>query len=163
MSIANPQQVTATGPAGDRRVTRQSPATPRRRVIIGGVVLAALAAAVAGGGWLTGGAHGFAADIAAAGQPTRATNVVLEPARLMHFERALKVQGNVRAKYFATVSPRLAGVLDEIFVEEGEWVAAGETPLFQTAPGRLGKTVEVRRPEGEVAEHALREKQAARE
>jgi multidrug efflux pump subunit AcrA (membrane-fusion protein) len=163
MSIANPQQVTATGSAGDRRATRQSSATTRRRLIIGGGTLAALAAAVAGSGWLTGDGHGSAADAAEVGPAIRATNVVLEPARLVQFERALNVQGNVRAKYFATVSPRLAGVLDEILVEEGERVVAGETPLFQTDPVRLGKTVEVRRHEVEVAEHALREKQAALE
>ena len=50
------------------------------------------------------------------------------------FERRLTVQGTLEAKNFANVASRAEGNLDEIWVDEGDAVVAGETPLFQIDP-----------------------------
>ena len=89
--------------------------------------------------------------------------VVVVPAQRATFERALVVQGNVQAKNFSVISPRIAGTLEAVFVDEGDTVEAGVTPLFQTDSVRLAKVVEVREHEVAVAEQSLREKQAAEE
>ena len=139
-----------------------------RRITLGAVGLLVLAAALVGGMRLkagTGDAQETAvtATTSATRQARPAVNVVVEAVREMQFERALSVQGNVEAKQVALVSPRLAGVLDAVFVDEGDEVIAGETPLFQTDAVNLANTVEMRRREVDVAEHALREKQASLE
>jgi len=91
----------------------------------------------------------------------RSTTVAVAPARRVTFERTLTVQGNVQAKNLAMISPRVAGTLEEIMVDEGDAVAAGVTPLFQTDSVKLAKTFEIRRHEVNVAEFSLREKQAS--
>jgi len=103
--------------------------------------------------------HAPARD-AEAESPAPSTNVTVSPAEPALFERVLNVQGSVHAKHLALISPRVAGTLDAILVDEGDPVEAGVTRLFQTDPVKLAKTVEVRQHEVNVAEHALREKQA---
>lgn len=93
----------------------------------------------------------------------RATSVIAAPAQRAVFERSLTVQGNVRTKNLALISPRIAGTLEQIMVDEGDAVEAGVTPLFQTDSLKLSKTVDIRRHEVEVAEYSLREKQASKE
>ena len=56
--------------------------------------------------------------------------VVLTPATQQIFEQRVVVQGNVEAKEFAMVSPRVQGVIEAIFVDEGDSVIANETKLF---------------------------------
>ena len=46
--------------------------------------------------------------------------VVVTLAERMWFERRLTVSGNVQAKDFAMVSPRMKGPLDAVYVDEGE-------------------------------------------
>jgi len=87
--------------------------------------------------------------------------VVVSPARRAVFERSLTVQGNLQAKNVATISPRVAGTIETIMVDEGDVVEAGVTRLFQTDSVTLTKMVEVRTLELDVAEQSLREKQAS--
>ena len=54
-----------------------------------------------------------------------------QPAQPRTFERRLTVQGTLEAKTYANVASRADGNLDAIWVDEGDPVAAGETPLFQ--------------------------------
>ncbi len=61
----------------------------------------------------------------------------------MAFTDSLVVQGNVAAKQFALVPARVPGVLDAIYVEEGDPTVAGETKLFQTETLKLRKAVEI--------------------
>jgi len=90
----------------------------------------------------------------------RGTPVVLTPATLRSFERTVTFTGNLEAKSFVLVSPRVGGALEEIFVEEGDAVTAQETKLFQTDPLTLEKGLEIARQEHTVAQHAVREKKA---
>ncbi len=86
--------------------------------------------------------------------------VVLTPAQEITFESAVVVAGNVLAKNGALVSARIPGPLDEIYVDEGDAVQAGETRLFQTDALKLTKAVAMARQGLQVAELAVREKAA---
>ena len=91
-------------------------------------------------------------------QVQRAT-VVTTPATLRDFERSLAVQGNVEAKHYAMVSPRLSGVIEAIEVDEGDPVTANKTTLFKTDSVALEKSVQIARHNLKVAQCA--ERQAA--
>ncbi|MGD8450210.1 MAG: efflux RND transporter periplasmic adaptor subunit [Phycisphaerae bacterium] len=119
-------------------------------------------AAIAGGGYL------MNRDKATAADPTEtdarpAVHAIVAPARQMEFQNTLVAQGNVQAKNFAMISPRVAGTLETIMVDEGDTVEAGVTRLFQTDSVRLAKALEVREHEVNVAEQSLREKRASLE
>lgn len=79
------------------------------------------------------------------------------------FERLVDVQGSLDAKNFALVSPRIKGVLDNVFVREGDSVVAGETKLFQTDSLKLERTLDITRNQKRIAQLALEEKKAALE
>lgn len=86
--------------------------------------------------------------------------VVTTPAVTRDFERSLIVQGNVEAKRYAMVSPRISGVLDGVAVDEGDAVTAGETVLFTTDAVALEKSVQIARHNLTVAQCARRQAQA---
>jgi RND family efflux transporter MFP subunit len=58
------------------------------------------------------------------------------------------------------VSPRIDGVLDKIFVREGDDVVVGKTPLFQTDSIVLEKEAEIARQNLTVARCSVQEKEA---
>jgi RND family efflux transporter MFP subunit len=76
------------------------------------------------------------------------------------FEERLVVQGNVEAKRYALVAARIAGTIEELYVDEGAHVIAGETKLFDIDSLKLGKTVAIREQDLAVAACARREKEA---
>ena len=86
--------------------------------------------------------------------------VVLTPVARREFEERAVVQGNIEARNFATVSARVPGIVEEIFVDEGDAVVAGETKLFQIDALKLKKALEISRHDLAVARCGLREKQA---
>jgi RND family efflux transporter MFP subunit len=90
----------------------------------------------------------------------QAVAVVLTPLEEHDFEHRLAVQGNVQAKHFALISARTPGIVDQIFVEEGDRVEAGETVLFQVDPLKLQKALDVARQNLAIARCGLDEKQA---
>lgn len=59
------------------------------------------------------------------------------------FESRITVQGSVEAKTRANVSARVPGNVDEIWVDEGDKVVAGETKLFQIDPVSLSNQVTI--------------------
>ena len=88
--------------------------------------------------------------------------VVTNPVRRI-FEHVIVTQGNVEAKNVAMVSPRIPGTLEEIFVDEGDYVIAGRTKLFQTDAVKLQQSVTIREHELAVARCALKQAQAGLE
>ena len=70
---------------------------------------------------------GAAADV-------RRLAVRTQPVAARDFERRLSVQGSLEAKNFASVAARVEGNLDAVWVDEGDAVVAGQTPLFQVDP-----------------------------
>lgn len=87
----------------------------------------------------------------------RAVPVVLGAAARRDFVESLAVQGTLEAKNVAMVSPRMPGILEAIYVEEGGAVVAGETKLFQTDSEKMEKAVEVSEQDLAVAVCAKRE------
>ncbi|GAB4135056.1 MAG: efflux RND transporter periplasmic adaptor subunit [Thermogutta sp.] len=92
--------------------------------------------------------------------PVEAVPVVLTPAKEMVFEERLTISGSVLAKRYALVSARIPGTLDQIFVEEGDFVEAGKTKLFQTDSVKLAQAVAIAQEQLRVADCAVREKEA---
>ncbi len=124
------------------------------RVLIG-LVLIVL---VAGGGYIL--RNQLQAKEASDDTPStekKAVPVVTTMPQTRDFERSLVVQGNVEAKNFAMVSPRIPGTVVSVFVEEGQAVTADETKLFQTDAANLKENVDIGRHSLTVAQCARQE------
>lgn len=83
-----------------------------------------------------------------AGQDVTAANAVrvkTEVADSRIFENRLAVQGSVEALISADVSSRISGILDSVWVDEGDSVISNETRLFQIDPVSLSNQVVVAR------------------
>ncbi len=126
------------------------------------VKVAATAAIIAGGGyyyWQHGGDAGTDGGAGSAPEK-RSVPVSLTPAAVKDFEDLAAVQGNVRAKNFAMVSPVIGGPLQALHVNEGDSVKAGETLLFEVDSINLRNALDVRRQDLAVAVNGRREKEA---
>jgi RND family efflux transporter MFP subunit len=130
---------------------------PFLRFVIRLVIVLAILGAIVGGAFLfsPGGRQTASATTTAEAQ-----TVVVTPAASHDFERSLRVVGSLEPARFAMVSARIPGVLDEILVDEGDAVVAGETVLFKTDSLKLGKALEIARQDEAVAASALLEREA---
>ena len=90
----------------------------------------------------------------------RQVPVVVTPATLRQFEDSLTVQGNLEAKEALFVPARIGGPIENIFVEEGDTVVAGETKLFNVDALKIEEAVKISRQDLNVAKCGLREKEA---
>ncbi|MGA1796244.1 MAG: efflux RND transporter periplasmic adaptor subunit [bacterium] len=86
--------------------------------------------------------------------------VVTTPVRIREFDERLRVQGTLEAKYFAVVSARVPGTIEQIFVDEGDRVVAGKTRLFQIDDLKLKRNVEMQEQEVAVTRYARIEAEA---
>jgi RND family efflux transporter MFP subunit len=117
------------------------------------IVLVVIAVIVAGGYYLK---NRIGAEQADSPEQTiqQRTVVVTTPAAMREFQRSLAVQGNLEARNSAMVSPRIPGILEAIFVDEGDAVTADETKLFQTDAANLKESLEISRHSLRVAQYA---------
>ena len=141
--------------ANPKNETKPPRSAVKRSVFIGLLAIACIAAA--GYFLLQRRAGGQVAD---AGQPGRErirTNVVTTPAATRPFERALVVQGTLKSKNFAMVSPRVPGTIETIFVEEGDPVVRGQTKLFAADAANLERNVQIKQHATSVAQSSSRE------
>ncbi|MGA1825595.1 MAG: efflux RND transporter periplasmic adaptor subunit [bacterium] len=90
----------------------------------------------------------------------RHVTVVLSPARTRNFEERILVQGEVQAKNFAMVSPKIPGTIEKIFVHEGDQVIGGKTKLFQIDSLNLINSVTLSEQGLRLENSSLREKKA---
>ena len=104
-----------------------------------------------------------AADHSEETAAVRRVPVVVTTAVPHDFEQRLTLQGNVEARRYALVSARIPGTVEELFVDEGDTVAAGETKLFQTDALKVRKAVDVAQQDLAIARSGLKEKEAYRE
>lgn len=118
------------------------------------IVLVVIAVMVAGGYYLNNRTGAGQADSSGQTTPEQRTPVVTTPAAIREFQRSLAVQGNLEARNSAMVSPRIPGIVEAIFVDEGETVTAGETKLFQTDSANLKESLEISRHSLRVAQYA---------
>ncbi|MFW5698716.1 MAG: efflux RND transporter periplasmic adaptor subunit [Planctomycetota bacterium] len=84
-----------------------------------------------------------------------AVRVRVTPARTMEFTRVLAVAGVARAQSYAVVSARTPGVLDQVHVDEGEAVRAGETVLFTSDRLNLEKAQRIAQQQVAVSREAV--------
>lgn len=88
-------------------------------------------------------------------RPSRVYNVRLAAPETRRFERRLAVQGSFESKNYADLAARTDGVIDAIFVDEGDPVVAGETVLFQIDPLRLQNALAIAEQDLAVARASL--------
>lgn len=88
-------------------------------------------------------------------------SVVTTPSRVMSFEEGIETFGNVESKNYALVSARIPGVIDDIYVDEGDYVIVGKTGLFQTDKIKLTQAVEIAKQAVSVADFTHRAKLAS--
>ena len=106
------------------------------------------------------GTPGAAGPAAAGATPAAALAVRAQAVTNRVFERQLTVQGTLEAKRFANVAARVAGNLDTIWVDEGDRVEVGTTPLFQIDPVGLSNAWTIAAQELDVARAGLQVAQA---
>jgi RND family efflux transporter MFP subunit len=126
--------------------------------IVGYIIALAVIIVIGAGGYAVY-RHVSGREASGVGQPSeqRRVPVVVTRPQLRDFERTLVVQGNVEAKNFAMVSPRIGGTIEAVFVDEGDTVVAKETKLFRTDAVKLKENVEIGRHSLTVARCAKRE------
>jgi len=137
--------------ANPKKDTKPSKAGSMGRFAIIIVVIAVIGA---GGYYLNNRSLADQADSPEETMPEQRTPVVTTPVTIREFQRSLAVQGNLEAKNSAMVSPRIPGILENIFVDEGDAVKAGETKLFQTDAANLTENLEISRHSLRVAQYA---------
>lgn len=83
--------------------------------------------------------------------------VVVTAIKTRTFEKLVEVQANLESKNFAIVSPRIAGTIEQFFVDEGNTVIANETKLFKTDSVNLQQIVEIQKNLLAVANSTLQQ------
>lgn len=101
------------------------------------------------------------------GEPVQARNLARPPtmvqfaqAKTMRFYDSISADGELKSRYYSPVSPRISGVIDDIFVREGDRVYQGETELFQIDSEKLRQAVDHARQSLVIARSSLDEKKA---
>ncbi|MDR2390732.1 MAG: biotin/lipoyl-binding protein [Planctomycetota bacterium] len=97
---------------------------------------------------------------AAPGRPE--TVVQFTSARDMEFVEAVSSDGALRPKFSSLVSSRISGVIDCIFVREGDRVEQGRTRLFRIDDEKLRQAVEKAGQSLAISKSTLDEKRAGR-
>lgn len=83
-------------------------------------------------------------------------SVVVTKAKQMIFEYRLETSGNLETRNYSIVSARSSGIIDSIFVREGDQVVAGKTKLFQIDKVKSQQSVDISRHSVSVAEYTYR-------
>jgi RND family efflux transporter MFP subunit len=97
---------------------------------------------------------------ASSGQDDKGVSVVVTAAKEINFEERVETSGNLETREFSLVSARVPGIIDDIFVREGDQVVKGRTRLFQTDKVKLSQAVDIAEQEVSVSEFRYRAKQA---
>jgi RND family efflux transporter MFP subunit len=97
---------------------------------------------------------------ASSGKDDKGVSVVVTAAKEINFEERVETSGNLETREFSLVSARVPGIIDDIFVREGDQVVKGRTRLFQTDKVKLSQAVDIAEQEVSVSEFRYRAKQA---
>lgn len=89
-----------------------------------------------------------------------ATMVLFTEAREITFSEVVTSDSSIRARFYALVSPRIKGNIDNVFVREGTQVEAEETKLFQIDNEKLRQTVDLDTQALIIAKSTLEERKA---
>jgi RND family efflux transporter MFP subunit len=83
-------------------------------------------------------------------------SVVVTAAKEMIFEERVETSGNLETREFSLVSARVPGIIDDIFVREGDQVIAGKTRLFQIDRVKSKKAIDIAKESVSVSEFRYR-------
>lgn len=120
---------------------------------LGGVAVLGLVGFVLGGG-----NRGDTAAPESVKRPV--TLVVFTESREADFTESVSSDGSIKARFYALVSPKIKGVIDDVFVREGDRVEAGKTKLFQIDNEKLRQAVELDTQALIIAKSTLEERRA---
>lgn len=98
---------------------------------------------------------------APAAQSRPPTIVLLTESRDMKFNESISSDGTIKARYYSLVSPRINGIIDDIYVREGHAVKHNETKLFQVDSEKLQQAVDHSEQSLVIAKSTLDEKKAS--
>jgi RND family efflux transporter MFP subunit len=87
-------------------------------------------------------------------------SVVVTAAKEMVFEERVETSGNLETREFSLVSARVPGIIDDIFVREGDQVIAGKTRLFQIDRVKSKQAIDIAKEAVSVSEFRYRAKLA---
>lgn len=86
--------------------------------------------------------------------------VRLGEVRELTFRDSVSADGELKSRFYAVVSPRVGGIIDDIYVREGDRVEQGVTRLFQIENEKLRQAVDHARQSLAIARSTLEEKKA---
>lgn len=89
-----------------------------------------------------------------------ATMVLFTEAKEVEFNESVSSDGSIKARFYSLVSPRISGIIDDIFVREGDRVEAGKTRIFQIDNEKLRQAVDLDSQALIIARSSLDERRA---
>lgn len=104
---------------------------------------------------LISGSLSYASDDKDESKETKAS-VVVTKAKRMTFEERVETSGNLETRNYSIVSARSSGIIDDVFVREGDLVNSGKTKLFQIDRVKSGQSVDISKHSVSVAEFTYR-------
>jgi RND family efflux transporter MFP subunit len=93
---------------------------------------------------------------ASSAEDEKAMSVVVTAAKEMNFEECVETSGNLETREFSLVSARVPGIIDDIFVREGDRVIAGKTRLFQIDKVKSKQAIDIAKEAVSVSEFRSR-------
>ncbi len=84
------------------------------------------------------------------------TSVVVTKAKQMTFEERVETSGNLETRNYSIVSARSSGIIDDVFVREGDRVLAGKSNLFRIDRVKSQQAVDISKQSVSVAEFTYR-------
>jgi RND family efflux transporter MFP subunit len=100
---------------------------------------------------LISGSLSYASDNKDESKKTKAS-VVVTKAKKMTFEDRVETSGNLETRNYSIVSARSSGIIDDIYVREGDQVVAGKTKLFQIDKVKSQQAIDISKQSVSVAE-----------
>lgn len=88
------------------------------------------------------------------------TLVQYSVARELTFYDSISADGEIKSRFYSLVSPRINGIVDNIFVREGDRVEQGRTELFRIDNEKLQQAVDHARQSLVIARSTLDERKA---
>ena len=93
---------------------------------------------------------------ASSAEDEKGMSVVVTAAKEMNFEECVETSGNLETREFSLVSARVPGIIDDIFVREGDRVIAGKTRLFQIDKVKSKQAIDIAKEAVSVSEFRSR-------
>ncbi len=93
---------------------------------------------------------------ASSAEDEKGMSVVVTAAKEMNFEEYVETSGNLETREFSLVSARVPGIIDDIFVREGDRVIAGKSRLFQIDKVKSKQAIDIAKEAVSVSEFRYR-------